>query len=64
MLSIATNLSKRVPFVVELVNAPYESQRQILFYLLIGLHRFTAAALDATGNGGYLAEAARLRELL
>ena len=46
---------------MELVNAPYESQRQILFYLLIGLHRFTAAAFDATGNGGYLAEAARLR---
>ena len=60
-LSIATYLRKRVPFVVELVNAPYESQRQILFYLLIGLHRFTAAAFDATGNGGYLAEAARLR---
>ena len=50
-----------MPFAVELVNAPYETQRQILFYLLLGLHRFTAAAFDATGNGGYLAEAARLR---
>lgn len=60
-LAIATNLRKRVPFAVELVNAPYETQRQILFYLLLGLHRFTAAAFDATGNGGYLAEAARLR---
>lgn len=60
-LSIATSLRKTVPFVVELVNAPYETQRQLLFYLLQGLHRFTAAAFDATGNGGYLAEAARLR---
>ncbi|WP_368165769.1 hypothetical protein [Aeromonas sp. R9-1] len=60
-LGIAANLHKRVPFVVELAGAPYESQRQILFYLLQGLHRFTAAAFDATGNGGYLAEAARLR---
>lgn len=60
-LAIASNLSKRTPFVVELANAPYEAQRQILFYLLAGLPRFSAASFDATGNGGYLAEAARLK---
>jgi len=60
-LEIKPDLSKRTPFVVELVNATYDAQRQILFYLLAGLPRFTAAAFDATGNGGYLAEAAMLR---
>lgn len=60
-LTIRPDLTKRVPFVVELANAPYESQRQILFYLLKRLPRFTGAAFDATGNGGYLAEAARLK---
>ncbi|PHS48766.1 MAG: hypothetical protein COB05_04450 [Marinobacter sp.] len=60
-LAIHPDLTKRVPFVVELVNAPYEAQRQVLFYILERLPRFTGAAFDATGNGGYLAEAARLR---
>ena len=60
-LAIASNLTKRTPFVVELANAPYEAQRQILFYLLAGLPRLSAASFDATGNGGYLAEAARLK---
>jgi phage FluMu gp28-like protein len=60
-LTIRSDLTKRVPFLVELANAPYETQRIILFYILSGLPRFTAAAFDATGNGGYLAEAARLK---
>ncbi len=60
-LAIASNLTKRTPFVLELANAPYEAQRQILFYLLARLPRFSAASFDATGNGGYLAEAARLK---
>lgn len=60
-LTIHPDLTKRTPFVVELVNSPYETQRQILFYILERLPRFTAAAFDATGNGGYLAEAARLK---
>lgn len=60
-LAIAKSLRKRVPFVVELANAPYEAQRKILFYILTRLPRFRAAAFDATGNGGYLAEAAKLR---
>ena len=60
-LTIRPNLTKRVPFVVALANAPYETQRIVLFYILTRLPRFTAAAFDATGNGGYLAEAARLK---
>lgn len=57
-LAIKRDLRKRVPFVVELRNMPYECQRQVLFYLLDRLPRFQASAFDATGNGGWLAEAA------
>ena len=46
-LAIASNLRKRVPFVVELANAPYETQRQILFYLLLGLPRLRAASYNS-----------------
>ena len=60
-LTIRPDLTKRVPFLVEMANAPYETQRTVLFYILTRLPRFTAAAFDATGNGGYLAEAARLK---
>ena len=60
-LTIKPDLTKRVPFVVELSNATYEAQRQILMFILDRLPRFTAAAFDSTGNGGYLAETARLK---
>lgn len=51
-------LARRVRLVVELATCPYRQQEQILFYILSRLPRFRAAALDATGNGGYLAERA------
>lgn len=54
-------LRKKVPFVVEIKNAPYEVQREVMLYILARLPRFRAAAFDATGNGGYLAEAAVLK---
>lgn len=60
-LAINQHLRKRVPFVVELRNLTYDQQRQVLLYILERLPRFTAAAFDATGNGGYLAEAAALK---
>lgn len=60
-LDISAELRKRVPFVVELRNVTYDQQRQIMFYILDRLPRFIGAAFDATGNGGYLAEAARLK---
>ena len=60
-LAIQPNLRKRVPFVVELRNLTYEQQRQVLFYILERLPRFTGAAFDATANGGYLAEQAALK---
>lgn len=55
------NLKRRPPFVVEMRNIPFDQQRQILFYVADRLPRLRAGALDATGNGMYLAEAAAQR---
>lgn len=60
-LSILPNLRKRVPFVVELRSLTYEQQKQVVFFILDRLPRFRAAAFDATGNGGYLAEVTALK---
>lgn len=54
-------LKRRPPFVLELRNIPFDQQRQILFYVADRLPRLRAGALDATGNGMYLAEAAAQR---
>jgi len=54
-------LQKVTPFIIELRNIPFEQQRQILFYLLDRLPRFSGAAMDARGNGQYLAEVAMQR---
>lgn len=48
----------RFPFLLELRNVPFEQQKQILFYLVDRLPRFVAGAMDARGNGQYLAEVA------
>jgi len=55
------DLSKYVPFYIELRNMTYDAQRQVMFYLLDRMPRKRGMAFDATGNGGYLAEAAALR---
>lgn len=55
-LVIGQDLVRRTPFVVELANVPFEQQRQILHYILDRVPRLQAGALDATGNGAYLAE--------
>ncbi|WP_417656178.1 hypothetical protein [Pseudidiomarina aestuarii] len=60
-LEIKPDLTKRTPFVVELSKLTYDAQRQIMFYILERLPRLRAMAFDATGNGGYLAEAAALK---
>lgn len=46
------------PFILEMRNMPFEQQKQILFYLLDRLPRFRGGAMDARGNGQYLAEVA------
>lgn len=53
-------LNLRVPFMVELGNVPYESQKRVLFYVAKRLPRLTKMVLDKTGNGAYLAEQALL----
>ena len=60
-LQIAPNLVRRTPFVVELRRVPFRQQEQILFYIVDRLPRLIGGALDARGNGQYLAETARQR---
>ena len=60
-LILASNMDRLTPFLIELRNIPFEQQRQILFFLLDRMPRFSKAALDAGGNGAYLAEVAMQR---
>ena len=55
------NLTRRAPFALEMRNVPYEQQKQILIYIVSKLPRFQAGYHDATGNGGFLAEACAAR---
>jgi phage FluMu gp28-like protein len=55
------DLKRWCPFLLELRNCPFESQKQLLFYLIAGFSRYTrfsGGAMDKTGNGGFLAEVA------
>jgi phage FluMu gp28-like protein len=58
-LVLEMDLARRTPFVVELRNIPFREQEQVLFFICDRLPRFSGAALDARGNGQYLAERAR-----
>lgn len=60
-LQIEQDLVRRTPFLVELRNVPFEQQAQILFYVVDRLPHLLGGALDATGNGAYLAEVAAQR---
>ncbi|MCX7586551.1 hypothetical protein [Phenylobacterium sp. 58.2.17] len=55
-LAIDRDLTRRVPFVIEMRNVPYDQQKQIVFWVTKRLPRFTAGKLDATGNGASLAQ--------
>lgn len=58
VLEQGIDLVERVRLVIELGNCPFKSQEQILFAIADALPRFRGGALDATGNGAALAEAA------
>ena len=58
-LEQASNLAKRIPFLVELKNVPYNQQYQVIQHLLSNLPRLGGAAFDATGNGENIAEDAK-----
>lgn len=60
-MAIGQDLVRRMPFLLELRNIPFQQQEQILYYILDRLPRFMAAAFDARGNGEYLAERAMQR---
>ena len=55
------DFTHRVRLVVELSNCPFSSQQQILEFIIDRLPRFRGGAMDATGNGAALAEAAAQR---
>lgn len=58
---IGHGLTRTCALQVELRNMPFDQQREILFYILERLPRLSGGALDATGNGAYLAEVAALK---
>lgn len=55
---ITRRLRREVPFMVELRNVPFKQQEQVLYYIVDRLPRLQGGALDARGNGQYLAEQA------
>jgi len=55
------DLVDRVRLQVELSNCPFQQQEQVLFYIVDRLPKFRSGALDARGNGQYLAERAAQR---
>lgn len=61
VFEIGADLIRRARLIVELKNVPFDQQRDILFYVGDGLPRLVGGALDARGNGQYLAEKARQR---
>lgn len=60
-MRVTQEVNRRIPFSVELKNMPFKNQEQILFYIVDRLPRFVSGALDARGNGQYLAEQAAYR---
>ncbi len=58
---IGQDTVRRCRLVLELRNVPYETQRDVVFYVGDGLPRREGGAFDATGNGGYLAEVSAQR---
>lgn len=61
IFEIGADLIRRARLVVELKNIPFDQQRDILFFIGDALPRLVGGALDARGNGQYLAEKARQR---
>lgn len=53
---IEQSLRRKFPFLVELAQCPFDQQREFVFHSADRLPRFSKAALDARGNGHYLAE--------
>lgn len=61
VMSIDEHLVRRTPFILEIRNAPFQQQEQILYFVVDRLPRLIGGALDARGNGQFLAEVAMQR---
>lgn len=59
-IGLRQNRSRRVPFILELHNVPFNQQWQIVKYVMGGLPRLMFSVLDAGGNGAWVAEQAWL----
>lgn len=53
---IRQNLTRSVPWILEMHNVPTRHQQQIIFHIIRNLPRFRCGAMDATGNGFTIAE--------
>lgn len=58
---LGRDMVRRAKLQLELRNVPFDQQREILFYVIDRLPRMSGGALDARGNGAYLAEKAAQR---
>jgi phage FluMu gp28-like protein len=57
-VTITQKLRREIPFMLELRDVPFREQEQALNFVVDRLPRFVYGALDATGNGQYMAERA------
>ena len=55
-LEVGATLRRTCPFLVEMHNVPHEQQAQAVAYVCDRLPRFGGGAMDASGNGSYVAE--------
>lgn len=58
---IGRDLKLRIPFVIEMRNVPHEQQKQVCFWIVDRLPRFSAGKNDANGNGNFLGEVMQQR---
>lgn len=57
-LEIGETINLACPFLLEMRNVPHQQQVQALTFICSALPRFAGGAIDATGSGSYIAEAA------
>lgn len=55
-MAMKQDLTRHVPWILEMHNVPKRQQQQILFHIIHKLPRFRCGAMDATGNGAGIAE--------
>lgn len=55
-VAVGQDLVRRVPFLLEMRNVPFAQQEQVHRHVIDRLPRFMGGAMDARGNGQYLAE--------